>query len=291
VFGPEDLPEDPRAQTRAIVALIRAKKGRIGIGDVMRVTGLSRRAVDPLMSRLLLDYEGEVQVSDDGGITYHFPEIRRTAQEMRGRVPPSIWNQQEKAKPITGNSFGSNLLIGGLNAFNLAMSSVALSMGLTLDRLQQLLSGIPLEMLPPPESLPLVLGAIPFFFSLALFGLPLWRMAVHPLKEEKAAEENGRRHLLKAILTRMSSRGLKEETLKKAWEDATGKKVDDKKLTHELVKLGAEVDVTDEGEALFRFRDLEAEVAALEEERARAAEGEAKVGEVVFSSADEKIAI
>jgi hypothetical protein len=291
VFGPEALPEDPRAQTRALLSLIRAKKGRIGVADVMRVTGLSRQDVDPILSRLLLDYDGDVKVSDDGGITYHFPDVRRTAMDAAARVPTSVWNKKEKATPITGNSLGSNLLIGGLNAFNLVMGAVSLSMGLTLDRVQMLFSGIPLEMLPPPESLPLVLGAIPFFFSIGLFGLPLWRMAVQPLKEEKAALENGRRGLLKAILTRLSSKGLDEKALKKAYEDASGKKVDSKTLTHELVKMGAEVDVTEEGRAMYRFRDLEAEVAALEAERAAAKSDEAKVGEVVFSSADAKIAM
>ncbi len=38
----------------------------------MRVTGLPRDEADPLMSRLMLDYDGSVEVSDEGGIFYRF---------------------------------------------------------------------------------------------------------------------------------------------------------------------------------------------------------------------------
>src|SRR5262245_12798402 len=62
-FGP-DVPEpDPRQQERRLLAEIRAQKGRIGLADVIRITGLPRDEADPLMSRLLLDYDGEVEVS------------------------------------------------------------------------------------------------------------------------------------------------------------------------------------------------------------------------------------
>jgi hypothetical protein len=67
-FGPQAPPEDPRANERRVVEAIRAGKGRIGLGDVMRVTGLPREQADPMMARLMLDYEGDVAVSEEGGI-------------------------------------------------------------------------------------------------------------------------------------------------------------------------------------------------------------------------------
>src|SRR5206468_11286053 len=71
-FGVTDAPEDPLVMERKILAQIRAQKGRIGLADVMRVTGLPRHEADPLMARLMLDYDGDVIVSDEGGITYTF---------------------------------------------------------------------------------------------------------------------------------------------------------------------------------------------------------------------------
>ena len=47
-----------------LIAAIRAGKGRIGLGDVMRVTGYPREKADPLMAKLMLDYDGDVAVSD-----------------------------------------------------------------------------------------------------------------------------------------------------------------------------------------------------------------------------------
>jgi hypothetical protein len=44
------------------------------------------------------------------------------------------------------------------------------------------------------------------------------------------------------------------------------------------------VEVTDEGRAQYRFRDLEAEVAALQAEREAAKPSEASVGDVVFAA-------
>ena len=59
-----------------MLAAIRAGKGRIGLADVMRVTGLPREKADPMMARLMLDYEGDVDVSEEGGIVYRFAAIR-----------------------------------------------------------------------------------------------------------------------------------------------------------------------------------------------------------------------
>jgi len=83
-FGPTPPKEDPRAMEQAILAELRAEKGRIGLADVMRVTGMPREQADPLMARLMLDYDGDVEVSNDGGIYYHFEAMRKTAEVTRG---------------------------------------------------------------------------------------------------------------------------------------------------------------------------------------------------------------
>ena len=82
-------------------------RGRIGLADVMRVTGLPREQARPLMSRLLLDYEGDVDVGEEGGIVYRFAAIRKTASEA---VEPSTRRRGPGWKslpPLTGNSAGA----------------------------------------------------------------------------------------------------------------------------------------------------------------------------------------
>lgn len=290
IFGPAEPEPDPREQERRILAEIRRQRGRIGVLDVMRVTGLSREAAEPLLARLMLDYEGEVEVSDEGGITYHFPKLRKTAglADEPGAAPPA-WQQRLSVPPLTGNSPGMNFLIAGLNAFNLVMSLIALGAGLTLERLTLLLQGIPLEAM-PPDGTPIALGLIPFAFSLTIFALPLGRAILRPKKKREIARENGRRGLLRAIVQKVEGvkeagsdpLALDEAALRRAWQEFAGELPDDKELVREALKLGAEVEISASGRAIFRFRDLEAEVAALKEERERAGLGEEQVGEVVF---------
>ncbi|MFO0550139.1 MAG: hypothetical protein U0271_17225 [Polyangiaceae bacterium] len=283
-FGPKEPPPDPDAPTRAILAEIRAAKGRIGLADVIRITGQPRSEVDPLMSRLMIQYHGSVEVSDDGGIYYQFPDLRKTAASGGAKRAPAIWDRPESMPPVTGNTPGTNLLIGGLNAFNLMMSGWMLASGLTIERLVAMFSKIPPKNWPAPGT-PIVLGVIPFVFSIALFALPLVRLAFRPLRERKVARENGRRAMLKAILESRESGGVTDAKLKDVYRVASGKDPTDKEITNQVVSLGGDVDVEDSQNGVrYRFRDLELERRAVEAERERASEEEAQVGKVVFSS-------
>lgn len=287
-FGPEDPPEDARAVQKKVLAEIRAQKGRIGLSDVMRVTGLPRDEADPLMARLMLDYGGTVEVSEEGGIVYRFAEIRKTAADPGAPIEPRpapAWAEEKGLQPFTGNSFGTNLLIVLLNGFNLMASWFVLSNGLTIERIGQLLKGVPWPEL-APASTPWALGVVPFVFSIALFALPLLRAAWRPIKARRAAREKGRRALLREVLARTAGQGgVSEEVLAGAWAEAAGSPPDSKTLTREVVALGGDVDLEDAAEGVrFRFPELEAEARAVQAEREAAAEEEARVGRVIFSS-------
>jgi len=289
-FGPEKVEEDELAVNRAILDEIRALNGRIGLADILRVSGLEREKAEPLMSKLMLDYDGDVVVADNGGISYRFINIRKTTQDLVMRRPAPIWERLEKLLPLTGNTAGSNLLIAGLNGFNLFMSSIAISGGWTVAKLQYLLTvsqqQARLGLAPPmPEGTPLVLGWIPFCFSLALFALPAARILLRPKEKQRVAHENGRRGLLRGVLTRLNLKGIDEGTLKNEWERSAQTKPATKELVHEIVKLGGEMEIQDNGQTLYRFKDLENENAALKEERSKAQASERDAGQVVFSSA------
>lgn len=294
VFGPAAPPADPRELERRLVATIRLQKGRIGLLDVLRVTGLPREEADPLMARLLLDYEGEVDVSDDGAITYRFERLRKTAGDVGVDAPAPAWTERVTAPPVTGNAGGPNFLIGAVNAFNLLMASLALSWNLSLDRLAWLLTsaGSHLPTPPPEPSTAVALGVVPFVFSLLLFALPVGRSLLQGRKERAAAQENARRAVLKTILEETEkqaasttpSTGVHAGALRRAWQEETGEAPDDATLAREVAALGGDVDVDAlaTGRGLYRFRDLEAEVKELQRQRAAAATEEANVGAVVF---------
>jgi hypothetical protein len=284
-FGPTPPPVDPRATERALVNEIRAQKGRIGLADVLRVTGLSRDEADPLLARLMLDYDGTVDVGDAGGLVYRFEALRLTVQDTGAPRPSAVWDKKEVLPPLTGNDGGSNVLISALNAFNIVMALVAFEQNWTVSRLALAAKGIPLWRL-PFDGTPIALGVVPLVFSIALFALPIGRALFRRFKAAKIARENGRRALLRTIVTGVASdRELTPGLLRASYEAGAGAPPTDEELQKEVVLLGGDLEIEEEsGKTHYRFADLEAEAKDVEAEREAAAEEEAKPGEVVFSS-------
>jgi hypothetical protein len=282
-FGPSHPPEDPRESQRLVLAAIRAGKGRIGLADVMRVTGLPRDQADPLMARLMLDYEGDVDVSEDGGIVYRFAAIRRTAGEGVEPEPAPAWARAKPLPPLTGNSVGANLAIGALNAFNMAMGAWAIANDMTLERAIHLFDKVPYHVL--GTGTPLALGLIPLVASALLFLLPLGRAVLRPLRLRDAAAEKGRLALLREVTERTRAKEpVIDARLEQAWTKATGDAPPRKRISQELVALGGDVEIAEDGKTRWRFADLETEAAAVQAEREAAPETEAKLGKLVYAT-------
>jgi hypothetical protein len=282
-FGPQAPPEDPRENERLILAAIRAGKGRIGLADVMRVTGLARDEADPMMARLMLDYDGDVDVSEDGGIVYRFAAIRKTASETTEREPPPAWTRAKPLPPLTGNPAGANFAIAAINAFNLFMGLWGIENNMTLERAIHLFDKIPHHVV--DTGTPIALGIVPLVFSALLFLLPLGRALVRPLRAKAAVEEKGRLAVLHEVLDRVRvKQPVTDAGVAEAWKSATGEPPPGKRLDRELVALGGDVAIEESGATKWRFPELETEAAAVEAEREAAAEDEAKLGAVVYAT-------
>jgi hypothetical protein len=285
-FGPPPAPVDPRENEQLIVAAIRAGKGRIGLADVMRVTGLPREQADPLMAKLMLDYEGDVGVSQDGGIFYSFPTLRKTAADSAANPePPPAWTpaRAKPLPPLTGNSAGANFAIAGLNAFNLLMGAWAIENGMTIERVSHLFDRVPHPIF--DTGTPIALGVVPLVFSTLLFLLPLARAGARPWKVRHAREEKGRLAVLREVLERVRAKQpVTDDAVSQAWRRATGGEPPPKRLDRELVALGGDVAIEPSGATRWRFADLETEAGAVAAERQAASDEEARLGEVVYAS-------
>jgi hypothetical protein len=288
-FGPTPPPDDPLETPRRVLAAIRAGKGRIGLADVMRATGLPREEADPMMARLMLDYEGDVGVSEDGGIFYSFPALRKTAEADSARAsvpspPPAAWESGPKAlPPLTGNSGGTNVGIAALNAFNLLMGFWAIGNGLTLERVAHLFDRVPQPVF--DTGVPIALGVVPLVFSALLFVVPIGRAIARPFRRRKEAEERGRLAVLRSVLERVRSKQpMTDRVAASAWQAAAGAPAGPKRLDRELVALGGDVAIEPTGETRWRFADLETEAAAVAAEREAAADDEARLGEIVYAT-------
>jgi hypothetical protein len=291
-FGPPQPQVDPRENERLIVAAIRAGKGRIGLADVMRVTGLPREQADPLMARLMLDYDGDVGVSEEGGIVYRFPTLRKTAADAPAasdEAPPPAWapSRVKALPPLTGNSAGANFLIVALNAFNLFMGSWALQNGMTLERFVHLFERVPRGMMHPvvDTGLPIALGVVPLAFSALLFVVPIVRALARPLRLREAEREKGRLAVLRVVLEKVRAKQpVTDGAIAQAWRVATGHDAPSKRLDRELVALGGDVAIEPSGATRWRFADFETEAAAVAAEREAASDEEARLGEVVYAT-------
>jgi hypothetical protein len=282
-FGPTAPPDDPRENERLILSAIRAGKGRIGLADVMRVTGLPREKADPLMARLMLDYEGEVDVSEDGGIVYRFAAIRKTAAETTEREPPPAWSRSKPLPPLTGNPPGANFAIAAINAFNLFMGLWAIENDMTLERAIHLFDKVPYHVV--GTGVPIALGIVPLVFSALLFLLPVGRALLRPVRAKAATEEKGRLAVLHEVLDRVRlKQPVTDAGVAAAWKSATGEAPPGKRLDRDLVALGGDVAIEESGATKWRFPELETEAAAVEAERQAAAEDEARLGPIVYAT-------
>jgi hypothetical protein len=298
VFGPTTPATDPHVARAAILREIRAQKGRIALADVMRVTGLPRDQADPLMARLMLDHEGDVDVAEGGGIFYRFPSLRRTAERDPAATgpSPSAWDTPPELPPLTGNTAGANVAVSLLNGFNLLASAWVLEHGLTLHNLTLLFarhrppfpSGVPGWQ---ADSVPLALGLVPLSFSLLLFLLPVVRALGRTRTARRLADERARLAVLREVVTHAAKKEpVSDAALRTAVRVATGAEPTSQEITRRVVELGGDVDLEQagpDGQVRYRFAGLEADAEAVQEERERAeeqTEQEARLGRVVFAS-------
>jgi hypothetical protein len=242
------------------------------------------------MARLMLDYDGNVDVGEQGGIVYRFESLRRTAGEAHDPRPPPAWREPRRVPPLTGNTAASNVGIALLNGFNLVASAWVIAQGLTLSNIALLFSAHPPDVV-PEDGMPIALGLVPFVFSLAISALPLVRALWRTRRVAAVARENARLAVLREVLARAPKKeAVTDEALRQAWRVAAGQEPTSKDISRRVAELGGDVDVVPEGReghesnVRYRFADLEAEAAAVEEERARASDEEAKIGKIVFAS-------
>jgi hypothetical protein len=289
VFGPPQPRVIETARERLLVAEVRRLDGRLGPGDIMRVVGGTRAEAEALLCRLVLDYDGQIEVSEEGAVIYRFASLRRTANPaIEHATPPvPIWTQREPLPKLTGNPVGTNVLLGAINGFNLTVGGVALANGLTIERLLQILSERAGDVAAAPlTGFPVFFGAIPFAFSTALVALPAARLLTSKARARKVTRENARRALLSALVDGPVPEIVEATELRRAWLAGGGSMPTEAEMTEEVRRLGGEPDVNETGKLIYRFEDLSRESKALAADRKQAPAAERSVGQVLFDSLD-----
>ncbi len=187
VFGPDTPRPTLRQRDRSIVRLIRARQGVLTAAELVQHTGLSLHEAEEEMARLMGAYDGDVRVSPDGTIAYLFPELMVSADgKVREREPDPAWRRLEPAEEWTGNEAGSNLIIAGMNGFNLAAAVSAPWLIFPQLGFQGVLVWIGLVW-------------VPAVFSTLFFAIPLLRYIGLRRRNQRRRERNLRKILLSHI--------------------------------------------------------------------------------------------
>jgi hypothetical protein len=265
VFGPPAPAVDPLADEKEIVAHIRANDGRIAAADLVRLMGWDFERAEEEVTRLMVDYGGEPEVTDDGVVLYVFKDLRKTAGGLGGSTRTRMaWERQEAEPVLTGNSGERNTVIGLFNAFNLTAPFWIVPLFEAKFRMSV-------------EGWSFLLQDFPLAFSGVFFAVPGLRWLKARLGRKARTERNQRRTLLGRIFMALGLRARADLAPTPALGQA---------LDRNLVALGGDVQADDQGQVRYHFPRIEQEIAAVAKARANAPALEQAPGRVVFSSAD-----
>jgi hypothetical protein len=273
VFGPPAPKVDALEDEKRIVAYIREARGRIAPVDLVRMMGWSFPRAEEEATRLMVDYGGEPEVTDDGVVLYVFKGLRRTAGAP-GASAATRWASErlEPTPPLTGNTPGTNTAIGVFNGFNLLapfwiVPAFEARLHVSLASWQFLFVDFPLA------------------FSALFFAVPFGRWIKGRIDARARRTRNDRRRLIGRIFASCDAAG---DTGGRLPEELAPTPALSAMLDRDLVSLGGDVaaDPDARGRVRYTFPRIAQETAALARARAAAPAAERDAGTVVFSSGD-----
>jgi len=255
VFGPDAI-VDPLAAQRTFAAFVRHNKGRLTPADWASRSGQTLEQAENALTAGIMRFGGEVDVTDDGNLSYRFDELRASARSSGdfGHDIDPIWQKRATVRPMTGNPTSTNGWIIAFNAFNLAMSTFVL---VGLSSPAQVSLGVTIG-----------LGWVPLIFSLMFFSIPIFRWIGQASAKSKAEKENERRQAYQAVYS-AARKGLPVM-------------LDSKISTEIAMALDGEPDLEGGGD-LFTFETLTSQMRDASAARANEAD-QVVFGQTVFSS-------
>jgi hypothetical protein len=106
LFGPPGRPpRDPEEERRRVVALIREKQGILCRADLMALFGCDVAEADQEVTRLLIDFGGDIAVTDEGVLLYRFESLMDSAGEVQSQVDMrAAFQKEDGPSPFFGIS-------------------------------------------------------------------------------------------------------------------------------------------------------------------------------------------
>ena len=298
VFGDEDPNKGWEERERKhTISYIQGHKGVITLEELMGITGRESDDANALMNRLLLEYEGEPGVTENGTLIYTFRELMRTSHDAKDRGTIQLQaGPTRRPAPFSANKRRTNGWIIFFNTFNLLFGTYFLTIGLTqgvaaLAKNGPFLYSFTGDLLlkagiNPVGVLEIGLGVVPVLFSIVFFLVPLFRQLRLARQNEAIRQEALRKEILGQIIS--SPAHVDARNVRPLGSDLDPKnfaKVSRRILERIAAQLKAEP-VVQEGtnEFAYTFPELKRELTDLAEYRSSVDVSRYDVGKTVFDS-------
>jgi hypothetical protein len=280
VFGEGDPNAGWEERARlAVIAFIRRHKGIITGYEASVITGLSQGRSQELLNRMLSEYDGSPEVSDEGALYYRFPTLMISADSVTNSYAGDPSAPERQIVPFNANTRSMNRWITLFNGVNVVFGGYFLftslvpaptypdgTYGLYTFSLfvRELLSFAPNT----GNIVMIGLGIIPLAFSALFFAVPLIRRIRDARKNRANRSHNYRRRIVGAIVDRPLGLNVDSLLPERAAHPKDIEVVRRETIAEFLADGEVEVRVDEHGETLYDFVDLdrgEREVARVRE--------------------------
>lgn len=278
VFGPERVEIAPLANQQEAGAYIRAQKGLIIVPEIIALAGWKGGEAENFLSELVVRYQGEAKISNESLLYGDFTDFaRQKTTNQEGKVV-WYWHEYEPEYKLTGNSFWRNAGITCMCLFNFVFSLVFIGAQLNPDQ-----SGM--NFTEQDFWIFIVLGWIPFLFSVIFFSVPLMRWLNIGFLRRKRHMANIRKRVMGAIY--LSD---KEVMSLKELQSVVNQVNDIEKLSEEditraineiIVDFYGDIDFDANGNTVYKFTRLREELREIKQLRGRQ---DTDMGKIVFQT-------
>ena len=254
VFGPERVKLDPLSDAREAAAYLKEKKGIITPGEIVALSGRFYEVAETFLSDIIIRFQGEVRLSDNGVVYGHFHELLQTTGLVEDEKIEYYWDEYEAPYEMTGNKSSRNALIGFFNAFNLVFSTYVLYAVMAGD-----VSSYGVD----TTLIAIGLGLIPFAFSCLFFLIPLLRyLRLSSLRRQRETNNISKR-ILGYIFSTAGKADTVENILAGINNDREKKSLDLETLQSHLDRMlplyAGETRLMDDGKVLYAFDRIESD--------------------------------
>lgn len=263
VFGPPRVPVDTLSNQRELASYLRENKGVVSVSEVQALAGWTRDQASEFLTESLALFDGEPEISENGTLVARFDSLVKSGGTVEDKLQEPVvyfWNEYVPEWELTGNHASRNLMIMGMNIFNLFFASFVMGGGMAAVLPELGLGGLTF------------LGIFPFTFSILFFLIPAVRWFYVKRKQNEQHVENIRRRLMHVIFRKHSQEIKLSELTETAnrWrttEEQLSPKVVDQVVNDFIYDLKGEPSATNSGEVVYKFYRLNSELLDLEEQR------------------------